>query len=214
MQQLSRNQEILSNITGPTVLHVGCADHVVREKSEYWLHKKIVEKFPNTFGLDLSEKNIEIMKGLGYKNLFVGNAETFSLDSKFDTIVAGELIEHLSNPGLFFLKAKVHLKPGGRLIITTPYPFAMFNVLYSLKKFPKTCQNTEHTMWFCISTLRSLFSRYGYEEINFSLIQDYELDNLSISYRLFAYAIAYLGFLIPKPIKCNSMIFVLKLKGD
>lgn len=44
----------------------------------------------------------------------------FSLNKKFDIIIAGEIIEHLDNPQKFIKNCAKHLKKGGRLILTTP----------------------------------------------------------------------------------------------
>jgi 2-polyprenyl-3-methyl-5-hydroxy-6-metoxy-1,4-benzoquinol methylase len=206
----SRVTEILKWAKGPDVLHVGCSDHVVRIDSQYWIHDHLCKKFDYVSGIDLSADNIHIMEEMGYKNLNVANAETFDLHEKFDSIIAGELIEHLSNPGLFLEQARKHLKPGGRLIITTPTPFSLLNFLYAHMKYPRTCQNDQHAMWFCAQTLRTLFARYGFKEEYMSLIKDYELENDSIKYKIFAYIMVYFGFLLPNKLKCNDMLFVLK----
>jgi len=42
-------------------------------------------------------------------------------DSFFDTVVSGEVIEHLEKPELFIKEAARILKKGGKLLITTPY---------------------------------------------------------------------------------------------
>lgn len=196
-------------IKGPNVLDVGCSGHVVRANSKYWLHDHIYKSFPYVAGLDVSEDNISQMRSLGYKNLYVADAESFSINEKFDTIIAGEILEHLSNPGLFLQQAKKHLNPDGRLIITTPFPFSLLNILYAWLKYPNTCQNAQHTHWFCVRTFRSLINRYGYTVHHFCLIKDYELDNSSRLYRILAHVMVYLGFLLPKPWVCNDMLFVL-----
>lgn len=208
--QNTRVKEIIQWTKGPSVLHVGCADHVVREGSEYWLHKHLIEKFDHVIGLDSSEENIVSMRKLGYENLIVGNAEEFELEDRFDTIVAGELIEHLSNPGLFLEQVLKHLKPGGRLIITTPYPFSLLNQMFALLKYPETVQNDQHSMWFCVKTFRELYKRYGYVEVHFDLIPDYEFDNPSLKYRMFVRFLAVFSFLFPKRLKFNDMLFVLE----
>jgi len=205
----TRVGEIVKWTKGPKILHVGCSDHVVRSNSKYWLHDYLDKNFLYVAGIDISESNIRAMKKLGYKNLSVANAENFEIDDTFDTIVAGELIEHLSNPGLFLSQAKKHLNPDGRLIITTPSPFSLQNFIYASFKYPKTCQNNEHAMWFCPQTLRSLAKRFGFKEEYFSLIRDYELDNPSFTYRMFAYTMVYLSFLFPKLWESNSMLFIL-----
>ena len=98
------------------------------------LHQSLRQRFPHVAGIDISEENLERMRALGYENLYKMDAEKISLDEKYDTIVAGELIEHLSNPGLFLDRALMHLKPGGRLIITTPYVFSLLYIVYSNTK--------------------------------------------------------------------------------
>lgn len=207
----NRNQKIMEWTKGDKILNIGCSGHVVRKDSVYWLHDEIYNKFSYVVGLDISEKNIIEMRKLGYKNLYVANAETFELGEKFDTIIAGELIEHLSNPGKFLENVKRHLNPSGRLIITTPTPFALFNIIFSWTKYPNTCQNLQHTMWFCTQTLRSLFLRSGFKELHYSLIKDYELDNSSLKYKIFANIMVDFGFIFPKRLSHNCLLFVLIL---
>lgn len=204
----TREEIILEWVKGPNVLDIGCTDHIVRDESPYWLHQYLRSKFPRVIGIDISEENLSIMRSLGYEDLYQMDAETFSIDESFDTVVAGELIEHLSNPGLFLDRVRSHLKPGGRLIITTPYVFAIFYNLYANLKFPKTCQNSEHTHWMCIETMRQLASRHGFKERYFDIVMDYRLDNSSWKYRIFAWVITSLRYLIPKRLRNNVMLFV------
>ena len=114
-----RAEHIIKYVKGPCVLDVGCTGHIVEPDSPYWLHGQLRKHFPNVVGIDISADNVERLKKLGYENVYVASAEQFTLNQKFNTIVAGELIEHLSNPGLFLERAKEHLAPGGRIVITT-----------------------------------------------------------------------------------------------
>ena len=204
----TREEKILEWVNGSSILDIGCTDHIVRDGSVYWLHKHLSENFSDVVGIDISEENLQKMRSLGYQKLFNMNAESFSFDQQFDTIVAGELIEHLSNPGLFLDKARSHLSSNGRLIITTPYAFTVLYVLYATMKFPKTCENAEHTHWLCIETMRNLAARHGFKERHFELVADYRLDNSSWKYRIFARIMLYLGFFIPKQWRNNVMLFV------
>lgn len=45
--------------------------------------------------------------------------ERVPLDKRFDVIIAGEVIEHLSNPGLFLSGVQRFMGPESRLIVTT-----------------------------------------------------------------------------------------------
>jgi len=209
---MNRNDYILKLVAGPDVLDIGCSDHSLRINSPYWLHGRLRNKFPSVAGVDLNNENIKKMQELGFENLTVASAEDFNLSAKFDTIVAGELIEHLSNPGLLFARCREHIKPNGILVISTPYVFSLLNVLYAFLKYPNTCQNDEHTVWFCPKTLTELASRYDFYTEKFELIEDYEFDNNSPSYRIFARLMITIGRIVfPARLRKNNMLFVFKL---
>lgn len=180
-----RTDKTLNWVSGPKVLDVGCTSHVVEVNSPYWLHGRLREKFPEVVGIDISRENVETLKQAGFGNLEVQSAERFELPEKFDTIVAGELIEHLSNPGLFLRQARAHLNDDGEVVLTTPNPFSLAYFLYAVLKFPKTCQNPQHTCWFCPRTLTELAERSGFRVKHFELIDDYRLDDPSFLYRQF-----------------------------
>jgi SAM-dependent methyltransferase len=207
---IPRAVQLLNFVKGPRVLDVGCAGHVVEPESPHWLHGQLVKHFPEVMGIDLSSENVEKVRSYGYSNVSVGNAEAFSLGALFDTIVAGEVIEHLTNPGLFLLQARDHLAPGGRLVLSTPFPFSLLYFLYGHFKYPKTCQNPEHTCWFCIATITELSNRLGFRLSHCDLIEDYRLDVPSLRYRSFVRLVWLLGWMIPKRLRCNTMVFVLE----
>ena len=145
---------------GKTVLDVGCVNHDVNNyKSKYWVHKALCSVASDCVGMDIYEEGINFLKEKGY-NVFVGNAERFALDRKFDVIVAGELIEHLGNVSKFIECAKVHLNPGGVLLLSTPNPWHwrfILKGLFSCDVKP----NPEHVCWFCLPTLRKLLSQHN-----------------------------------------------------
>jgi len=206
---LSRTDMILSWVKGPGVLDVGCTGHSVDIGSPRWLHGRLREQFPSVVGIDLSAENIAALRRHGFANLHVQSAESFVLPDEFDTIVAGEIIEHLANPGLFLQQARKHLKPAGRLVLTTPHPFSLANIAYALTKYPKTCQNAEHACWFCPRTMTELVKRNGLRIEHFELIDDYSPDIPSLRYRAFIALRRGLGFLLPRLLAKNAMLFVL-----
>jgi SAM-dependent methyltransferase len=207
-----RSEDILRWVKGPAVLDVGCTGHITEPGSPYWLHGRLREQFPEVVGIDINEENIDKLKKLGYAELYPMSAEDFECDRKFDSVVAGELIEHISNPGAFLVQCRKHLKPDGRLVITTPYAFSLLYIMYAFLKFPKTCQNPEHTCWFCPQTLREHAGRVGFEVSRWELIEDYRPDDPSWRYRLFVKSVRFLKFLIPRRLRCNTMLFVLEIE--
>jgi len=207
---MPRADTIIGWIRGPNVLDVGCAGHVPEPGNPYWVHGRLREKFPDVAGLDLSEKNIEFLRQRGFGNLLVGSAETFSLERKFNTVFSGELIEHLANPGEFLTRAREHLVPGGRIVLTTPYPFALMYQVYAFINYPRTCQNLEHTCWFCPQTMTVLAERLGLKVVHWELIEDYRLDVPSWKYRTFVQFVRLFHWFIPKRVRNNRMLFVLE----
>lgn len=208
-----RTDATLNWVKGPKVLDVGCTGHVVEIGSRYWLHGCLREKFPSVTGVDISAENVEALKKRGLSDVHVQSAESFELPDTFDTIVAGELIEHLSNPGQFLQQARRHLGGHGRLVLTTPNPFSIAYLLYATLKFPKTCQNPEHSCWFCPRTMTELAERSGFKVAHFELIDDYRSDDPSFLYRLFARLMVVFGPLIPQRLR-KTMLFVLTPNGD
>lgn len=206
---LSRASELLKWVKGPKVLDVGCTSHTVEVGSLYWLHGQLRQRFPDMTGIDISQENVEKLRQAGFRNLYVQSAETFDLPEEFDTIVAGELIEHLGNPGLFLDRARRHLREDGALILTTPNPFSIAYSLYAILKYPETCQNPEHTCWFCPRTMAELAARSGFAVSHFELIDDYPPNSSSFLYRQFGRIMVCLEPLIPKRLK-KTMLFVLK----
>lgn len=208
-----RADEILKWVRGPRVLDVGCTSHTLEVGSPHWLHGRLKQRFHDLVGIDISRENLESLRKAGFDNLHLQSAESFELADKFDTIVAGELIEHLANPGLFLQRAKWHLKEGGSIVLTTPNPFSIAYFLYAVLKFPRTCQNLEHTCWFCPRTMVELTGRNGLRVSHFELIDDYDSDDSSFLYRQFGRIMKLSSPLLPKRLR-KTMLFVLTNNGD
>lgn len=206
-----RRDAILAEIVGPDVLDVGCAGHWVKPGARDWTHGRLREVFPEITGVDVSEDNVAKMRAAGYDNVFVGDAEdlgaTFG-ERRFDSIVAGELIEHLGSPLSFLRSARDLLKPGGRIIITTPYPFSLIQFLFALKNFPRTCWNPEHTVWLCPTTLGEQAARAGLRVHSWRLIEDY-VANEDRLYRWYIALLDRLRRVIPLRLRGNTLVFVL-----
>jgi len=151
-------------IENKTVLDIGCCGWYSHREGAFelegWLHYNIKKSSKNVFGIDKSKECIEFLRDKGY-DVEVANAENFHLNQKFDVIVAGELIEHLSNFQGFLNSVRKHLKEGGLLILSTPNMFYFQNTLFLiLRGYPAV--HKEHTCWFDEITLRQLLGRFGF----------------------------------------------------
>lgn len=142
---------------GETILDVGFwgEPHEVTN----WPHLYLLDKTRDLYGLDLNYDRNELpLPENHYKEC---SAEDFKFDILFDTIFAGDLIEHLPNPGLFLRAAKKNLKPNGRLIITTPNCYEFFNIMGKLTKIDPAVNN-DHTCYFDTKTIRQLLKKEGW----------------------------------------------------
>ena len=187
---------------------VGCTSHQVEVDSPFWLHGRLRSRLEVT-GLDISEENIQQLLNRGFERMYVASAEEFSLPDGFDTIVAGELIGHLSDPGRFLLCARQHLRRDGRLVLTTPYLFSLMYACYAFFHLPKACENQQHACWFCMRTLRELAQRAGFQVIHDELVENYRPDAPFSLYRAFVLFIRTIGRLLPARMRKNTMLLVL-----
>ena len=154
-------------ITGKTVLDLGVVQHSIENINDpNWLHKDIARYAKSVLGVDILAKEVKLLNELGF-NVVCADVEQMELGRKFDVIIAGELIEHLDNPGLFLQRVKSHLEEDGLLILTTPNPFALGNAFIPIKLLlgGDYSVNKEHKCWYCLKTLRQLLEKYGFKII-------------------------------------------------
>ena len=131
----------------------------LKTKTVTSLFRKICDKNPDTLGVDIDAEGIEILNKHGF-NTRHENVITMDLGQTFDTIVAGELIEHLPNPGTFLENMSRHLKPDGTLVITTPNPFYSKQA-WKIWRHSQPSVHEEHTCWFDPITLNTLCQMSG-----------------------------------------------------
>ena len=148
------------------VLDLGCVDHEAKqEEGRDWLHRKIRETARKTLGVDYAADEVARLKAKGYE-VVQGNVESLNLGREFDVIIAGNLIEHLSNPGLFLENVKRHLKPGGTFILTTDNCYGLRS-LKAVTLHDGIRPNQEHAMTFEEEVLRQLLKRHHFEILDF-----------------------------------------------
>jgi 2-polyprenyl-3-methyl-5-hydroxy-6-metoxy-1,4-benzoquinol methylase len=166
-----RMQTILAMLKGPRVLHVGCCGtrfpETATERAQ-WLHAVLVDRGSSVHGGDINQESLRKMRDAGYSVEYMDAQAIDPAGEKFDTIVAGELIEHLENPGLFLRGCHARLAAGGQLILSTPNAFSPLNFLGYARKYDRWA-NPEHTCWFDPQTITELLRRSGFEtkEIRF-----------------------------------------------
>lgn len=156
-------------VRGGAVLDVGCVDSRPGrdattqrlERKPNLLFKRIVELNPQTLGVDIDAEGVEALKGMGYQAV-CADATVMELERRFDAIVAGELIEHLENPGLFLRNMRRHLAERGVLILSTPNPFYQGQT-WKIWRYGRPMVHEDHTHWQDPATLCHLLKRTGLE---------------------------------------------------
>lgn len=158
------------HVEGKRVIEVGPAELVGtinREKFERWIHGRISQVASKLIGIEKSPEQVAALSELGY-DIREGDAEEFEVKEDVDVVLAGEVIEHLSNPGRFLECAWRHLPPGGKLVLTTPNRFCIDKITRVLRSgvIPEYVKPiAKHVLFFDSDALTSLLERYGYVDI-------------------------------------------------
>lgn len=122
------------------------------------LHATLKKFFPNEnlYGIDIEGKS-----NAHYKK---ASAEKIPFENEFfNSIVAGETLEHLQNPEAFLREAHRTLKPNGLLALSTP------NRNSAVNKLLKSYNTKVHLHLFSRKELSSLLEKNGFEIENFRM---------------------------------------------
>lgn len=113
------HQSIKSRIDSKieSILDVGCG--------EAWVAKEYIKRGKKVISMDISEENpSRAVKNYKSENHIGIIADAYHIplkDNSIDCVIASEIIEHVINPKEFIDELLRVIKPGGKLIITTPY---------------------------------------------------------------------------------------------
>lgn len=150
---------------GRRVLDLGAADgsHLAVHRAEgAWLHARLAAVASACVGVDLDGAAVARLRAEGW-DVRPGDVTALDLGETFDIVVAGELIEHVTDAGGLLDSCARHLAPSGLLVVTTPNAFALHARPGLLAPFMRTAGiHPDHVAWYCATTLRQLLERRGW----------------------------------------------------
>jgi 2-polyprenyl-3-methyl-5-hydroxy-6-metoxy-1,4-benzoquinol methylase len=154
-----REKIILDLAHNKEILDIGSIGQT-GEYSLWNIYKDI--NYKSLIGIDLHDAEAQNVEIFQLKNedintdqkIVYGNMENYEFNKLFDLIVAGDVLEHVSNQGLFLDNIRKHLNDNGQLIITTPnakWPTVIFK------------PNPTHTLWHDRYTLAFILEKHGFK---------------------------------------------------
>ncbi len=187
--ELVQRVEFIKNIcAGKKTLHLGCTNYPFTEQSlesESLLHFELEKVAGELYGFDFDQRGIDALAALGSKKLYRADLEKLeevALEETFDVIIAGEMIEHLSNPGLFLSGIQRFMSAETKLVVTTINAYSAFRFLiYGLrgKGGKNEPVHPDHVAYYSYKTLSLAISRENLE------IQDFLFYDIGVEHRAF-----------------------------
>jgi 2-polyprenyl-3-methyl-5-hydroxy-6-metoxy-1,4-benzoquinol methylase len=155
--------------TGNRVLDVGC--------SSGYLARPLAERGNTIVGLELDPEAARAAEEF-CELVLVGDVETMDLPlepGSFDVVLGGDVIEHLRDPAAALARLRPLLRPGGRVVLSTPN-VANWAIRLALlsgrwRYTDRGILDRSHTHLFTRATLAETLERAGYrvERIDFSV---------------------------------------------
>lgn len=152
-----------SDLCKGKIIHLGASDN----GADYDLQRFLEEEHKVVISADLDKADV----------IQDFNEPQWTIRNKFDTVLAGEIIEHVHNPTSFIKNCVQLLKPKGRLIISTPNASSLI-YLYN----PDWCVNYQgnsyeqdegHIHCFTTGMLRFLMEKHGVKRVDFEYLNGY-----------------------------------------
>lgn len=195
---LDMEKKLIEYTKGKKVLDIGSTGEI---------HEIVNSNAKECLGLTISQKGVEIYKKKGH-NVILADCQNYEMPEEygqFDVIFAGELIEHLPNPGLFIENCRKWLKDDGVLILTTPNARSIFK--FTGDFIGKWNEGWQHILAHNRSTIKHLLEFYDFktERIDFFVYRGYRRNILN----KIAYYVCIPLFIL-RPTLAHQMFIVAK----
>jgi SAM-dependent methyltransferase len=156
---------------GRRVIHVGFVDTGCRSLQEgagTWLHGHLDAVAADLVGIDLDEAGVADAVAAGHRAHVADCRDPAALAAldlePAEVVIAGEVIEHVDDPGAFLAGLHRLVAPGGRLVVTTPNAYGLLNVVASAAG--REINHPDHVVMFTWRTLTNLAARHGWDVVD------------------------------------------------
>lgn len=148
------------------ILHVGCSDWPYtsqRIAEKRLLHSSILERNRSAEGLDVSEKGIGILRDVWPDAKFIVADATSLGDSgdRYDLVVLGEVLEHLSDPIAALVAIRPLLAPRGQLAVSVPNALSIKLALRGM--VGREIVHPDHNCYYSPGTITQVLAKSGYD---------------------------------------------------
>jgi hypothetical protein len=176
---VDRNRFLAHYVLGEKVIHLGCCDHysIIKEKREnnIWLHDILVKNSKACCGIDIDKEAVAYLQNeLFVPDIYYCDAtkeipDYIKSNGPWDTIIAGEILEHIDNPVLFLRGIKTTWKTcADEIVITVPNAFSYVNFRNTTKNVE--WNNPDHRYWFTPFTLGKICFESGLTPVEFFFV--------------------------------------------
>lgn len=159
---------VVDRARGQRVIHVGFADAGYREfhvEEEQWLHEHLAGVARELVGIDLDAEGVAEAVAQGHEAYAADCCDVAAITAldvpPAETVIAGEIIEHLDDPGAFLDAMHVLCAPDGVLVITTPNAYGWVNPAALLAGYE--VNHPDHIAMYTWRTLSQMLRRHGWE---------------------------------------------------
>ena len=172
VQRLLLSRQLVCEVAPQNMLDVGCGDGILLS---------LVGDQVDRFGVDIVQGAPAYAESARYFMRDVSNGLPFS-DATFDVVHSSELIEHLLDTRAFLRECMRVLRPGGRLVVSTPNLHYWRNVIEWLigNQFffvDYRAGQEGHVRYFCAKTLAALAHDVGFQQITLRTVGDWGGNN-------------------------------------
>jgi len=160
---------LLPKKQGLRLLDAGCGNGAIAGK--------LVELGHHVIGIDLSEDGIRVARKHHPEVHFevasvYSDIQSLLNHKKVDLVISSEVIEHLYYPIRYLLNMHSCIKPGGWIILTTPYHGYLKNLALSVFNYWDRHHTVDweggHIKFFSENTLSKMLYSSGFVDITFN----------------------------------------------